>query len=290
MTKQVIRDKPDGRDRPVEITPHQQAGAEGLAFEVCKPIGLSLNCQNDLRNHVDSIAERYDGILLGKRGSVAESYANCDFKISLDIAELVGLKKCKLFFAGVPFIDELEVRHTPDVGIAICSNGERLVPDSHDAECFVDLIIPNVVQGPEGFIPSFVWFECEEEFGELFGNLAVFAQNVFTRLLLCRPEGEFGVFRLGVPAEFDGGVVDRMIEAGPCAINNIENNGVQPFGDILIDAGFQNNFAGLRVILLDNLVGAAVGERVGYRFKAPVMVYRPANENFGIFERCCWHD
>jgi hypothetical protein len=139
---------------------------------------------------------------------------------------------------------------------------------------FIDDV--EIVECPEGFAPTSVWFETVNE------SRRAGAHPLDALIDLPLEFAPFIVDRKGVwsrdfsPVRSDGGA-DRKIERGPEVVDQVPDNGADMDRDLLSEGDLEKAVTALRVIVGRDYVWASVQKRHDLRLKIVEMALRPAN-------------
>ncbi|MBU2606169.1 MAG: hypothetical protein KKC43_09790, partial [Alphaproteobacteria bacterium] len=180
-----------------------------------------------------------------------ERYIDGDIDIDVDVVCTSGLKISKLVFSSVPFGGCVEMQSSNDT----IAKQDPCICDRHGSERSVDLLVSQVVQSPDGPIPSAVRFEREEEFLEFNRNLGLLPPEVIASVLFGFSEGELRKFRARLPAQSLSSVVNNMVKTRSQGMKDVESDGTKFNGRATLDLGFKQMQASASVSLTEESVG-----------------------------------
>jgi hypothetical protein len=139
----------------------------------------------------------------------------------------------------------------------------------------VFLGVTELVYGPEGIIPSFVWLEASKERYDFRVKVPAnfpISVNIFVKLVKGVREGEVS-FCPTRTAGGDSGSISALIQNGPEIINCIENDAREHFWDWLSESELMDLLSGIRIKIDESGPWLFAEELINKRFEiADVML------------------
>ena len=150
-------------------------------------------------------------------------------------------------------------------------------PDWHKDCMFFDIC--EVVEGPEGVIPSFVWLEPTKERSNLAGDILHTVDFVGPEIGILR-EGEGRVIDIA-PSMSPLNNIGHMIQTGSKVVNCIEHDGRDIDRKTFVELGFQKMLSEMRVVLNNQGVWLVWPECLNGLIQICDMVICAADDSFG---------
>lgn len=243
--------------------PNDSPDRPALTSRVFEACGFQFNSVQNALDHADKITENCNRWFAGKGGALAESYKHLNCHVHVEILDLTGRHVGQLEFVAVP-----PGANVIDMDIANKSVVKTYgsIGDGHYTQGPVDFVVPKLVQGPEGFIPSHVGLVSQKMPRKDNGNLRFFAGEILFGRCPCLAERELGVFRLGVATQNPGRVKNSVVKAGSEAVQDVEGDGGQCGGDGP-HICFEQHLARLAIFISKEGVWATLAERSGDHYK-----------------------
>jgi hypothetical protein len=219
-----------------------------------KAAALSLGSHQDALDFVAHSVEDQFCRPIAENFNAIDRYRKGEFAAYLEIIAGRHGHQCHLAFSRVP----------PDSSTCWTSNvalgptmvdfgveGGRGVIDGERYESAVFLGITELVQGPEGIIPSFVWVESSKDREDFRRQMfARFSSPIDMGIELIESVGEreVGLFRRDFATSHSGGV-SGLVEHGAKVIYGIENDAWQHDRQWLGELDFVKILSGLRLFI-----------------------------------------
>ena len=109
-----------------------------------------------------------------------------------------------------------------DHGVDVTTATDAAGSNRDGIERFVNVAISEVIQFRNEVCPAWVRFESEKVGPEVSGNLGFVLPQVLGGCSVLVPDVKFGGLRFGFSTDFNGRVVDYVVEGRPKAVDNIE--------------------------------------------------------------------
>ncbi|TIS98324.1 hypothetical protein [Mesorhizobium sp.] len=202
-------------DRPADVF------ADALSRLDDEALRLHFDSENDALDYFKEIANDFYGRLRAEKTDIAKAYA--DGGVYLNLHFRTGLK---------PHVRQFSVHVFPfrggrdrGIGDVAIPKADAAAADCHGLKYPMNLLITKLVKLPDGFFPSLVWLESEEERSNRYRNLIPLVSiQIGAGISGGLPKGELGPARFWVAAECPSTIVDSVVKGRPQTIDNIEGD------------------------------------------------------------------
>ncbi len=216
-----------------------------------EPPTLRFGSHQDALDYARHAVEDANSRLAAQSLNAVDRYRKGDIGIYIGLRSRKNGHQCDLVFSRVPA--DTKLAGTSNVsgqfsGSDSTAKERRRICDDKRLQGEVFVGVSDLVNGPEGVIPSFVSLEALKERTDFRGQILAATGQVVPPFLFRGTEGKFGGLRGGAFAG-DSGSVSGLIEDSSQIVSSIEQDAGQHLRHLLCEFDFMKVLAGIGILI-----------------------------------------